>query len=69
MKLVFLLSMMYQIDREKELLFVSHSMQKEKQESCVSALFEVSDRKSKQARFCLSFYAKRETGDLCLCSI
>ena len=43
-RLVSLLYLMYQIDREKELLFVSLSLEKDRQEACVSALFDVSDR-------------------------
>ena len=64
-----LLYVMYQIDKEKEVLFVSPSMQKEKQETCVSVLFEISDKKNKKATLCISVYGERETGDLCLYSI
>ena len=46
---------MYHINTEKELLFVYPSMEKETQETCVSALFDVSDRKSKRAPLCVLY--------------
>ena len=39
-----LLFLMYQINREKELLFVFPSLEKERQETCVSAFSDVSDK-------------------------
>ena len=69
MRLVSVLYLMYQIDREKELLFVSLSMEKEKQETCVSALSDVSNTQKERAPLCFSFYGERKTRDLCLCSI
>ena len=47
--------LMYQINREKELLFVPLSMENEKQETCVSVLSDVSARHRKRTSLCFLF--------------
>ena len=65
---MFLLYLMYRINRKKQLLFDVFSMEKKRQETCVSALSDVSNKSRERSPLCISFMEK-ESQETCVSAL